>query len=364
MTTNNDGNSGNNANNRGDNKNRSEGEGSPTWRVGAHTSIAGSLGHAAEHAHQIGGNSLQIFSSSPRMWRARNFPADELAAFARFRTQFNLYPLVVHCNYLINMASPDPILRERSREAFVGEIQRAEAMRANFLVLHPGSFREGSPEQGIRDVTAAIRAAVRQAPPQHTTILIENMCGQGSVLGGTFQQLGDMLALLEGLPVASCVDTAHCYGAGMDLSSEAGLNAMVDQVERTVGWENVPVLHANDSRARLGSHLDRHEHIGRGGIGSEGFRRIVNHPALRGKAFILETPIEEDGDDRRNLEMLRALRADSSSKPGGKSGGKPGAKPRTRPAVKSRSAASATSSAKASAKSKSAPRSKVRKAAK
>lgn len=297
---------------------RTQTDGAPAWRVGVHTSIAGSLDRAGEHAHSIGGNTLQIFSSSPRMWRARNFPAEELSAFARVRQQFNLYPLVIHCNYLINMASPDAEMRARSREAFVGEIQRAEAMQANYLVLHPGSFREGSPEQGIRDLTAAIRQAIAEAPPRHTTILIENMCGQGSVLGGTFEQLRDMLALLEGTPVAACVDTAHCYGAGIDLSTDAGLNGLVDTVNRTIGWSKVPVMHANDSRARLGSHLDRHEHIGRGGIGSEGFRRIVNHPALRDKHFILETPIEEDGDDKRNLSALRGLRGESASKPAGK----------------------------------------------
>lgn len=331
------------------------------WRVGVHTSIAGSLDRAGEHAHKIGGNTLQIFSSSPRMWQARNFPAEELSAFSRVRQQFNLYPLVIHCNYLINMASPDAGLRERSREAFVAEIQRAEAMQANYLVLHPGSFREGSPEQGIRDLTTAIRAAIREAPPVHTTVLVENMCGQGSVLGGTFEQMRDMLALLEGAPVAACVDTAHCYGAGIDLSSETGLEGLVDTVDRTIGWSKVPVLHANDSRARLGSHLDRHEHIGRGGIGSEGFRRIVNHPALREKHFILETPIEEDGDDLRNLKALRGLRVDGVAKPAV-------SKPASgRPVSSKASRAKATpvkSKAKAPASSTASAKLKARKAAK
>jgi deoxyribonuclease IV len=289
-------------------------DGASPWRVGVHTSIAGSLDRAGEHASKIGGNTLQIFSCSPRMWRARDLLVEEISALARVREQRNLFPLVIHCNYLINMASPDPVLRERSREAFIAEIQRAEAMKAPYLVLHPGSFREGSPEQGIRDLTTALRSAIRQAPPVHTTILIENMCGQGSVLGGTFEQMRDVLSLLDGLPVAACVDTAHCYGAGIDLSTEAGLRSLIDTVSRTIGWSKVPVIHANDSRARLGSRLDRHEHIGRGGIGSEGFRRIVNHPELRDKIFVLETPLEEDGDDRRNLETLRALRAEKPSK--------------------------------------------------
>lgn len=328
-----------------------ESENQPGWRVGVHTSIAGSLDRAGEHAHSIGGNTLQIFSSSPRMWKARNFPAEEISAFARVRRQYNLFPLVIHCNYLINMASPDAELRARSRLAFVGEIQRAEAMRADYLVLHPGSFREGSPEQGIRDLTTAIRQAIREAPLRHTTILIENMCGQGSVLGGTFEQLRDMLALLEAAPVAACVDTAHCYGAGIDLSTEAGLNGLVDTVNRTIGWSRVPVVHANDSRARLGSHLDRHEHIGRGGIGSVGFRRIVNHGALRGKHFILETPLEEEGDDQRNLAVLRGLRGESADQPDTRStAARSAAKPAASTAKRSKSTISIRANARKAAK--------------
>ncbi|HWP86106.1 MAG TPA: deoxyribonuclease IV [Terriglobia bacterium] len=287
---------------------KSEGEPFSQWRVGVHTSIAGSLAQAAERAHQIGCTCLQIFSSSPRMWRARDWDAEEIAAFQRLRARYDLSPLVIHTNYLVNLASPDAALRQRSLEAFVGELRRAEALGAEYLVLHPGSFRDGSREQGVRTLAGSLREAARQAPPSTTTILVENMCGQGNVLGGAFEELRDILALCEGLPVACCIDTAHCYAAGMDVSSEAGLNAMIHALERTVGWRRVPLLHANDCRSPLGSHRDRHEHIGQGGIGREGFRRIVNHPLLREKAFILETPLEEEGDDRRNLQAIRSVR--------------------------------------------------------
>jgi deoxyribonuclease-4 len=282
------------------------------WRVGVHTSIAGSLDQAAERAHQIGCTAFQIFSSSPRMWRTRDFGAAELASFGRLRARYDLARLVIHTNYLVNMASPEPGLRKRSIEAFVGEIRRAEALRAEYLVLHPGSFREGSREQGMRDLAASLRLAMRKAPLARTTILIENMCGQGNVLGGSFEELGDILALLDGLPVACCVDTAHCFAAGMDLSSPQGLSAMLETLDRTVGLHRAPVIHANDSRSPLGSRRDRHEHIGKGGIGMEGFRSIVNHPSLRDKVFILETPIESEGDDRRNLQALRSVREPST----------------------------------------------------
>lgn len=280
------------------------------WRVGVHTSIAGSLNQAAERAHQSGSTSFQIFSASPRMWRARDVSAEEASAMVRLRSRYDLSPLVIHTNYLVNLASPDPMLRERSVEAFIGEIRRAEALGAEYLVLHPGSCRDGSKEDGIRALAASIREAARIAPLNNTTILVENMCGQGNVLGGTFAELRDILALLDGLKVACCVDTAHCFAAGMNIATSAGLAAMLRAVEENVGLQRVPVIHTNDSRSPLGSRRDRHEHIGKGGIGLEGFRRIVNHPALRDKVFILETPIEREGDDRRNLAALRSVRQD------------------------------------------------------
>lgn len=283
------------------------------WRVGVHTSIAGSLAQAAERAHQIACTSFQIFSSSPRMWRARDIAAEELSAFERLRTRYDLFPLVIHTNYLVNLASPDELLRMRSLQAFIGEIRRAEELRAEYLVLHPGSFREGSREGGIRTLAASLREAMLKAPSVRTTILIENMCGQGNVLGGTFAELRDILALLEELPVACCIDTAHCFAAGMNIATPEGLAAMVDSLERSVGLRRVPVIHANDSRSPLGSHRDRHEHIGKGGIGLEGFRRIVNHPDLREKVFILETPLETARDDRRNLRAIRSVREEPSN---------------------------------------------------
>jgi len=285
------------------------------WRVGVHTSIAGSLAQSAERAHAIGCTAFQIFSTNPRMWKSRELAPEEISAMARLRREFDLRPLVIHANYLLNLASPDPGLRQRSVEAFRGEIGRAVALRAEYLVLHPGSFRGGSAEEGIRTLAGSIREAMRETPPDGVRLLIENTCGQGNSLGGSFAELRDILALLDGLPADCCLDTAHCFAAGMDIASPQGLAAMLAEVERTVGLERVRVIHANDSRSPLGSHRDWHEHIGRGGIGLAGFRRIVNHPALREKVFILETPIEKPGDDRRNLRVIRSLRAPQRIKP-------------------------------------------------
>ena len=242
------------------------------------------------------------------MWKQREPSAEEISALARLRARHDLSPLVIHTNYLVNLATPEPAMRKRSVEAFTQEIRRADALGAEYLVLHPGSYRSGTIEGGIRTLAASIREAARRAPLRTTTILVENMCGQGNVLGGTFKELRDILALLDGLPVDCCVDTAHCYAAGMDIATREGLEYMLSSLDKTVGLRRVPVIHTNDSRSPLASHRDRHEHIGKGGIGLEGFRRIVNHPSLRDKAFILETPIEAEGDDRRNLKAIRSLR--------------------------------------------------------
>ncbi len=290
---------------------KSDTDAAPCWRVGVHASIAGSIDQAAEKAHELGCTAFQIFSTNPRLWKSREPTGEEIAAMARLRRQYDLYPLVIHVNYLVNLASPEPSLRNRSLEAFQGEVRRAAVLGAEYLVLHPGSYRNSSPEQGIRTLTNSLREAWSEAPPDGVTLLVENTCGQGNVLGGTFAEVHDILALLDGIPADCCIDTAHCFAAGMDLASPEGLEAMVASLRETIGLDRVKLIHANDSRAPLGSHRDRHEHIGRGGIGRESFRRMVNHPALRDKVFILETPLEQPGDDRRNLRALRSLRREA-----------------------------------------------------
>lgn len=279
------------------------------WRVGVHTSIAGSLAQAAEKAHEIGCTAFQIFSTSPRMWKARPLAQEEVSAITRLRREYDLHPLVIHANYLLNLASPDPALRKRSIAAFRKELSRASALGAEYLVLHPGSYRDATPEQGIRTLARSIQQAMQETPPDGVRLLIENTCGQGSTLGGSFAEIQEILALLDGLPADCCLDTAHCFAAGMNVATPEGLRKALAEVDSTVGLQRVKVIHANDSRSPLGSHRDWHEHIGRGGIGREGFRRIVNDPGLRDKVFILETPVDRPGDDRRNLRMLQSLRS-------------------------------------------------------
>ncbi len=294
----------------------------PTWmdgsvRIGIHTSIAGSYLNALETARRLGCNALQIFSSSPRMWQggsARIAEVDALAFRAR-REELRLGPLVVHANYLINLASPERMLQTRSIQAFHDEIVRALALGADFLVVHPGARGEATAGQAIATVVESVKQGSKRAPMGGLRILIENTAGMGSAVGSRLEEIGEILAGLRGLPVEACLDTAHLFAAGYDIKTEGGLASTIGQIESTIGLENVPVFHANDSKIPLGGHVDRHEHIGRGKIGADAFARILRHPrfgsaapeGLAGRAFVAETPIDDPGDDRRNVAMLWEL---------------------------------------------------------
>jgi deoxyribonuclease-4 len=295
----------------------------PSWmdgrvRIGIHTSIAGSYLNALESARKLGCNALQIFSASPRMWQGglARIPDVDAAAFRARREELRLGPLVVHANYLINLAAVQPMLRTRSVQAFHDEIVRAVALGADFLVVHPGARGDGSTGQAISTIVDSVKQATKRVPMGGLKILIENTAGMGTAMGSRLEEVAEILAgLLRDLPAGTCLDTAHLFAAGYDIKSENGLASTIEQIDSTVGLENVPVFHANDSQVPLGGRVDRHEHIGKGKIGREAFERILQHtrltsPAregLAGRAFLAETPIDDPGDDRRNVAMLWEL---------------------------------------------------------
>lgn len=279
-------------------------------RIGHHTSISGSLEKAAIRAVEIGANTFQIFSASPRMWRAGVPDKAAIQSLNRAREKHDLTPLVIHDNYLINMASCDADLRAKSVAAFRGEIERALAIGADLLVAHPGSCKGHTVELGIHAFCVSLGEAAQGIDTRGLTMLIENTAGSGNTLGSRFEELRAIkqhAANYTDLAIGFCIDTCHCLAAGYDVSTEAGLKATTGLMDSLLGFENIHVIHANDSKTPLGSHIDRHEHIGRGYIGIEGFRRILNHPKLRQKAFIAETPVDEDDDDRRNVQKLISL---------------------------------------------------------
>jgi deoxyribonuclease-4 len=288
--------------------------------IGIHTSTAGGVETSAERAYRLGCSTFQVFSSSPRQWKPYALAPAQCEAMNTLRAKYDLKPLAIHTNYLVNLAGGNPDFHRKSIAAFRGEVERALALCADYLVLHPGSFRGASREEGLARVAAAIAEATRpfDLAKGGLTILIENTAGAEFSLGGSFEQVGVLLDVLRPiLPVAACIDTCHTHVAGYDLVSEAGFQATLAELERTVGLKNVPVWHCNDAKTARGSRLDRHQHIGQGTIGLEPFRRLLNDPRLKHCAFIAETPIDEPGDDQRNVNALKALVAETK-KPRGR----------------------------------------------
>ncbi|MGH9565987.1 MAG: deoxyribonuclease IV [Candidatus Angelobacter sp.] len=279
-------------------------------RIGIHTSSAGGAQNAAERAFQLGCNTLQIFSSSPRQWAPYELKKSHCDEMLHLRQKYDLKPLVIHTNYLINLAGTTELFLKKSIEAFRGEVERALALCADYLVLHPGSFRGADREQGLLRTAAAIRAATQGLDLKEggLSILIENTAGAEYSLGGTFEQVAEVLEHLRGLvPIGACIDTCHTHVAGYGIVSDVGMRDTLAHLDATIGLKAVPVWHCNDAKAARGSHLDRHEQIGKGTIGLEPFRRLLNDPRLAHAAFIAETPIEQPGDDRRNVETLKSL---------------------------------------------------------
>lgn len=276
-------------------------------RIGIHTSIAGSLEKAALKAAELGADAFQIFSASPRMWSAQMPEAGEVEKLKAARERLGLEPLVVHANYLINLASSDEALRKKSAAAFRGEMERAAAIGAEYLVVHPGNYKGWTKEEGIAAVARSMAEACEGLKTDRLQVLVENMAGGTNQLGGRFEELREIRRAAEefGVRLGYCVDTCHCLAAGYDVAAARGLEETVAEMERVLGLNNVPVIHTNDSKGALGSHLDRHANIGEGNIGEAGFRRILRHPKLRNMAFVLETPIDNEGDDRRNVEALK-----------------------------------------------------------
>ncbi len=293
----------------------------PAWqdgsfRIGIHTSIAGDIAGSLDTAAKLGANALQIFSASPRMWPSggSRIAGADAARFRARRAELSLGPLVIHDNYLINLASPDRVMRARSIQAFHDELVRAVSLGADFLVAHPGSGLGTDREQAIAEIAQGMRQAARGVKLGSLRILIENTSGMGSAVGARFEEIRAILDQTADLPMGVCLDTAHMLEAGYDIATHEGLEATIAAVDRTVGLHRVYVLHINDSKTPLGSRLDRHEHVGHGKIGLEAFRRILNHmklgpgtEGLAGRAFILETPIDRPGDDRRNVRALWEL---------------------------------------------------------
>ena len=281
-----------------------------TKRIGIHLGTAGGASNAVERAREIGANTFQIFSSSPRMWRAPKVDPAQAARMKALRAALDVGPLVIHTSYLVNVCSQNDEVREKSVVAFRGEIERALTFGAEYLVLHPGSWKGLTRDEGLNLAADSITRAIDGLPWQGTPfhILIENTAGAEFSLGGKFEQVAELVERLKPTaPVAVCLDTCHTHVAGYDLVSAEGYEETIALAASTIGLDAVRVWHMNDAKAERGSKLDRHEHIGQGTMGVEPFRRLLNDPRFAHSAFIAETPVDEPGDEERNVRVLKSL---------------------------------------------------------
>jgi deoxyribonuclease IV len=281
-----------------------------TKRIGVHLGTAGGASNAVERAREIGANTFQIFSSSPRMWRAPKVDPEQAKRMRELRAKLDVGPLVIHTSYLVNVCSQSSEIREKSVAAFRGEIERALAWGAEYLVLHPGSWKGLTRDEGLRLAADSIERAIDELPVQGTGfhILIENTAGAEFSLGGSFEQVAELVERLKNhAPVAVCLDTCHTHVAGYDMVSAEGYEETMKHAGATVAFDAVRVWHCNDAKAERGSKLDRHEHIGEGTMGLEPFRRLLNDPRFAHCAFIAETPVDEEGDEERNVRALKRL---------------------------------------------------------
>ncbi|MBA2301774.1 MAG: deoxyribonuclease IV [Acidobacteria bacterium] len=287
-------------------------------RLGAHLSIAGGLPRAVDRAKASRCDALQIFTKSTGQWRARPLPPEEVELFRRRVAESRLAPVVAHNSYLINLGTSQPVLRAQSIASMGEELDRAEALGLDGLVMHPGSYTGGSEPEGLRLIAEALAQLLDERPDGSVKILLEHTAGQGTNLGHRFEHLAEIIDRLQHTDrVGVCIDTCHLLAAGYDICSEAGYRRTFEEFHRIVGLRRIRAFHLNDSKKPCGSRVDRHEHIGKGCLGLDPFKLLLNDPRFVDHAMLLETPKLEtpeskrrsdcDPWDARNLRTLRKL---------------------------------------------------------
>jgi len=276
-------------------------------RFGFHVSISGGFSLAVQRAHELGCATMQVFGRNPRGWTVKPLDPEDIAEFKRLREQYDITPVFVHTNYLINLASAKPDLYERSIEQFVIDLERTEHLGAEYLVTHLGSASGRDPAWMIDRVANALNMAMKLHAPK-AMILLENTAGEKGDVGYTFEQVNEVILRLNNAEqVGICYDTCHGFAAGYDIRTREGVEAIAQKIDSTVGLGRLKGMHLNDCLRDFDSHVDRHWHIGEGKIGEEGFKALLNHRAFRDIPKIMETPKETEEDDPRNMKKARSL---------------------------------------------------------
>ena len=276
-------------------------------KIGFHAPIKGGVHNALVVAKDTGCDTVQLFSRNPRGWLAKPLTLEDIVLFRKTRRATKISPVLIHCNYLVNLAASDEVMLQKSRESFREEVERALLLGADYLVVHPGSSRGACETDGIALCAASLLIACKGLKFGSLRILLENTAGQGDCIGHRFEHLREIMNACPKLPLGVCFDTAHAFTAGYDIREADGLEALLQRVQKTVGLKNVRAIHFNDSRAVYNSRVDRHWHIGEGHIGTDALRRVAQHPKLKHAAYILETPYDDPRADIKNLAMLRSF---------------------------------------------------------
>ena len=276
--------------------------------LGAHIGISDGLPEAVSAGRKIGCDAIQIFSKSPQMWKGPPIPDDAAQAFRESVSREGLKATAVHHSYLVNLASPKPSMLNLSRRTFVDELERAEKLGVDHLIFHPGAHLGSGTDAGLASISASLNWAIEKTPGLRVRALLENAAGQGTTLGSSFEELARALnGVNDRTRVGVALDTCHLFAAGIDFRTDESYGAMVDRLESVLGMQEVRAFHLNDAKADLGSHLDRHENIGRGLLGTEGFRRLLNDSRWIEIPAYLETPLDDSGYSRYEAD-LRTLR--------------------------------------------------------
>lgn len=279
-------------------------------RIGLHVSIAGKIYESLERAKALGCNTMQIFSRNPRGWQAGKLSSSDVAQFKKLKKELDINPVVVHIPYLINLATPDAGLYRKSIDAYIEDLRRSDELGTEYFVTHLGSHVGSGEEGGIVRFAKALNEIMNKAKPK-TTVLLENTAGSGSIIGYRFEHIKRIIDGLDNAEnVGVCLDTAHTFESGYNIKTKAGLESTLKAFDKLIGLRRIKVVHFNDSLSELGSHVDRHQHIGKGNIGYEGLKRLINHPKLKNAAFIMETPKNTDKDDKMNMRSARKMLKD------------------------------------------------------
>ncbi|WP_136687252.1 deoxyribonuclease IV [Halorhabdus amylolytica] len=277
-------------------------------KIGAHTSIAGGVSNAVEEQLEYDGNCGQIFSHSPQVWQDPSIEESEAAAFRERSAEADVEPWVIHSSYLVNLCTPKDDLREKSIDSMQQEVEAADRLGVEYVNVHLGAHTGAGVEQGLDNAASALDEL---DVPEDVTVLVESDAGSGTKLGGEFDHLAGILERSD-QDIGICLDTAHLFAAGYDLSTPDAVAETVDEFAEQVGLDALECLHLNDSKHACGTNKDEHAHLGEGEIGAEGIAAVVNHPNLRELPFVLETPTEDGRGFAWNVDRARELREDWS----------------------------------------------------